>query len=122
MTDLMPNLQLVYVSDITRSTDFYKTIFRQDPVFTSPRYVAWSAGGDAIFAIWSGGETPDSEAKRFSEMGIMLGSNEEVDELYAQWQENPSIDIAQEPSDEVFGRTFLIRDPDGHTIRVCPRD
>lgn len=52
-----PNLQLVYVSDIERSTAFYKTIFKSEPVFSSPRYVAFAAtdSGKALFAIWTGG-------------------------------------------------------------------
>ena len=45
---ISPNLQLIYVSDIERSTFFYKTIFKKDPVFTSPRYVAFSASGEAL--------------------------------------------------------------------------
>ncbi len=117
-----PNLQLVYVSDIKRSTDFYKTLFNAEPVFSSPRYAAFSAGGDAIFAIWTGGTTPDISAPRFSEIGIMLSSNEEVDGLFNEWQKNPDIKIIQKPTTEVFGRTFLAADPDGHVIRVCPLD
>lgn len=93
-----PNLQLIYVSDIKHSTDFYKTLFNTEPIFSSPRYVA------------------------FSEIGIMLPSNDDVDRLYEKWKKNPNIKIVQEPQTEVFGRTFLVKDPDGHIIRVCPLD
>lgn len=117
-----PNLQLIYVSDIKRSTDFYKTLFNSDPVFSSPRYVAFAAGGEALFAIWSGGTTPDTAIPRFSEIGIMLPSNQDVDHLFEEWKKNPDIKIVQEPRTEVFGRTFLVEDPDGHIIRVCPAD
>ncbi|OTA19556.1 glyoxalase [Xenorhabdus beddingii] len=117
-----PNLQLIYVSDIERSTIFYKTLFNAEPLFSSPRYVAFSAGQVAIFAIWSGGIKPDSAVPRFSEIGIMLPSNEDVEQLFERWQNNPNIEIKQEPYTDVFGRTFLVKDPDGHTIRVCPLD
>ena len=117
-----PNLQLVYVSDIGRSTAFYNTLFNSEPMFSSPRYVAFAAGGEALFAIWTGGTTPDVETPRFSEIGIMLPSNEDVDHLYEVWKKNPDIKIVQEPCTEVFGRTFLVKDPDGHIIRVCPLD
>jgi len=117
-----PNLQLVYVSDIKRSTAFYKTLFNAEPVFSSPRYVAFAAGGEALFAIWTGGTTPDVTIPRFSEIGIMLPSNEEVDHLFDKWQKNPDIKILQKPQTEVFGRTFLVADSDGHIIRVCPKD
>ncbi len=110
------------MSDIKRSTDFYKTLFNAEPVFSSPRYVAFSAGGEAMFAIWTGGTVPDINIPRFSEIGIMLSSNEEIDRLFEKWQKNPGIKIVQKPSTEVFGRTFLAADPDGHVIRVCPLD
>lgn len=117
-----PNLQLIYVTDISRSTNFYKTLFHTDPVFSSPRYVAFKAGEGCLFALWTGGATPDTQSPRFSEIGIMLSSNEEVDNLFAEWKKLPNIKILQEPQTEVFGRTFLIEDPDGHIIRVCPLD
>ncbi|MDC9596142.1 VOC family protein [Xenorhabdus anantnagensis] len=117
-----PNLQLIYSSDIERSTAFYTTIFNTEPVFSSPRYVAFNAGKEAIFAIWSGGTKPDNTVPRFSEMGIMLPSGEAVDQLFKKWQQNPNIEIQQEPYTDVFGRTFLVKDPDGHMIRVCPLD
>lgn len=81
-----------------------------------------AGGGEAFFAIWTGGESPDADAPRFSEIGIMLPSNEDVDQLFQEWQKNPDIKVLQKPSTEVFGRTFLVRDPDGHIIRVCPLD
>ena len=116
------NLQLIYVSDIERSSAFYKSIFKTEPVFTSPRYVAFPVSGEALFAMWTGAEKPDPATPRFSEIGIMLPSNAEVDRLYEEWQHNAGIKIIREPYDEVFGRTFLAQDPDGHIIRVCPAD
>ena len=118
------NLQLVYVSDILRSTDFYKEIFKSAPIFSSPRYVAFAAdaNAEALFAIWTGGDKPDMAALRFSEIGIMLSSNEEVDRLFDEWRNKSEIIVVREPYDEVFGRTFLVKDPDGHIIRICPRD
>ncbi|PLY42149.1 glyoxalase [Janthinobacterium sp. ROICE36] len=117
-----PNLQLVYVADIERSSTFYKTIFNAEPIFASPRYVAFSAGGEALFGIWTGGLTPDVKAPRFSEIGIMLPSGKDVQSLYDVWKQNKDINITRELYTEVFGLTFLIEDPDGHIIRVCPLD
>ncbi len=117
-----PNLQLIYVSDIKRSTELYKTLFNAEPVFKSPRYVAFSAGDGAFFALWTGGEKPDISVPRFSEIGILLPSNEEVDQLFETWKKNPDITVVKEPYTEVFGRTFMIQDPDGHLIRVSPLD
>ncbi len=38
---LVPNLFLTYVSDAERATAFYRDLFEIEPVFTSPRYVAF---------------------------------------------------------------------------------
>jgi len=115
-----PNLQLVYVSDIEGSTAFYKFLFKKDPIFTSPRYVAFSASGDALFAIWTGGDKPELHSPRYSEIGIMLPKEQDVDNLYNEWKIHSDIHVVKEPYTDVFGRTFLVKDPDGHMIRVCP--
>lgn len=52
----------------------------------------------------------------------MLPSNKDVDCLFEKWRGNPTITIVKKPYDEVFGRTFVIADPDGHLIRVSPLD
>lgn len=117
-----PNLQLIYVSDIKRSTDLYKSLFEAEPVFSSPRYVAFSAGEQAFFALWTGGTKPNLSTPRFSEIGILLPSNEAVDLLFETWKNNPDLTIVQEPETQVFGRTFIVKDPDGHLIRVSPLD
>lgn len=118
------NLQLIYVSDMGRSVNFYKWIFKSKPIFESPRYVAFAADaqGEAIFALWTGGEKPDQSSPRFSEIGIMVSTNEKVDDVFDEWLTNPELNVVRKPHDEVFGRTFLIKDPDGHIIRVCKRD
>ena len=84
--------------------------------------MAFSAGGEALVAIWAGGTAPDSGTPRFSEIGIMVPSNEDVERLFEEWQKDSDIKILQEPCTEVFGRTFLVQDPDGHIIRVCLLD
>ncbi len=119
---IRPNLQLIYVSDILRSTAFYSKIFNSQPIFSSPRYVAFSAGENLLFSLWSGGNSPDVDAPRFSEIGIMLPSNEHVDKLYEQWCQGSDIKIFKVLYTDVFGSTFLAVDPDGHIIRVCPLD
>ncbi|UTH73024.1 VOC family protein [Chromobacterium sp. IIBBL 290-4] len=119
---LKPNLQLLYVSDIQRSTMFYRQLLQAAPVFVSPRYVAFSAGGEALFALWSGGGEPDAQAPRYSEIGIMLPGGDAVDRVYEAWKKHPDVRIVQAPHTAVFGRTFVAADPDGHWIRVCPLD
>lgn len=42
-----------------------------------------------------------------------------VDEVYEQWHAK-EVTVVEEPHDEVFGRTFVVADPDGNLI-VSPR-
>ena len=65
-----PNLFLIYVTDIERSTTFYSDLFDIDPNFTSLRYVAFEVAPGVLFAIWNGHEeniSPDTP--RTSEIG-----------------------------------------------------
>ena len=118
----IPNLQLIYVSDISKSTEYYTEVFNYEAVFKSPRYVVFTIDGDAQFAIWSGGDKPDTTIPRFSEIGIMLSSDKDVEDLYQEWQKNSNIEFFKEIHSDVFGQTFLVKDPDGHIIRVCSVD
>jgi hypothetical protein len=80
------NLQLIYVSDISVSTEYYKSIFITEPYFVTPRYVVFKIDGEANFARWSGGGAPDKDAPRYTEIGINLDTNNEVTELYNEWK------------------------------------
>ncbi|QEK38226.1 glyoxalase [Candidatus Cytomitobacter indipagum] len=116
-----PNLQLIYVSDIKRSTAFYEKLFDAKPIVSMENYVAFSAGGDSVFSICIRLEhEPKYDAERFSEIGIMLPSNEDVDRFFEKCKNELNAKVVQEPITECFGRTFLIADPDGHIIRSCP--
>jgi len=119
---IKPNLNIIYVTDVGASTSFYKLLFKEDPIFTSPRYVVFSVGDGVEFALWSGGETPDLNVPRFSEIGIQLKTDNDVENLFEEWNKNSSIKFAREIYTEIFGRTFLVEDPDKHIIRVCSED
>ena len=92
---MMANLQLIYVSNIEKSTAFYSKLFQLEPIMVTPRYVSFAAshGGDALFALWTGGETPDPKAKRFHEIGLMVGNQHQIQTLYQALQNQPDIQI-----------------------------
>jgi len=118
-----PNLFLTYVSDAERSTAFYSDLFDIEPTFTSPRYVAFEVAPGVLFAIWTGGnETTTPETPRTSEIGLMVpGPGSAIDAVYQEWVAK-GVRVVEEPHDDVFGRTFVIADPDGNLIRVSPID
>ncbi|WP_058235108.1 VOC family protein [Devriesea agamarum] len=118
-----PNLFLIYVSDTERSTAFYSNLFDIEPVFVSPRYVAFEVAPGVLFAVWSGhSHDLSGTASRASEVGLMIpNSATEIDDLYLQWLAKGAR-VVKEPHDDVFGRTFMVADPDGNVIRVSPVD
>ncbi|SDC92461.1 hypothetical protein SAMN05216410_2561 [Sanguibacter gelidistatuariae] len=118
-----PNLFLVYVTDVVRATDFYRDLFEIEPVMVTPRYVSFEVAPGVLFALWSGrADQVTAEVPRTFEVGLMVpGSAAAVDEVFARWVAK-GVTVVDEPYDEVFGRTFLVADPDGNLIRVSPID
>lgn len=118
-----PNLFLIGVRDTQAATAFYSDLFEIEPTFTSPRYVAFEVAPGVLFALWAGySERAVPSTPRTSEVGLMVpGAAAAVDEIFAHWAEK-GVHVVEEPHDEVFGRTFVITDPDGNLIRVSPVD
>ncbi|WP_181272934.1 VOC family protein [Brevibacterium oceani] len=118
-----PNLFLIYVTDTEASTTFYRDLFDMEPDMITPRYVPFTVAPGVLFALWSGGAESAAQATtRTSEVGLMVpGSAEAVDAVYDEWTAK-GITVVDEPHDAVFGRTFVIADPDGNLIRVSPVD
>ena len=68
-----PNLFLVYVRDAAAATAFYRDLFDVEPVFTSPRYVAFPVASGVLFAVWTGrSENAPPATPRTSELGLMV--------------------------------------------------
>ncbi|MGN0040011.1 MULTISPECIES: VOC family protein [unclassified Rhodococcus (in: high G+C Gram-positive bacteria)] len=44
-----------------------------------------------------------------------------MDEIFSRWSATGA-EVVEKPHDDVFGRTFVIADPDGNLIRVAPVD
>ena len=115
-----PNLFIVYVTDIERATNFYRDLFEIEPIMITPRYVPFEVAPGVVFALSDrGGEqvTP-----RSFELGLMVpGAGAAVDDVFAAWKAK-GVTVAEEPHDEIYGRTFTITDPDGNPICVAPVD
>ncbi len=65
---------------------------------------------------------PDIDTPRFSEIGINLDADNDVIDLYNEWKDAEGIKIEKDLYTDVFGQTFLVKDPDGHIIRVSSKD
>jgi catechol 2,3-dioxygenase-like lactoylglutathione lyase family enzyme len=118
-----PNLFLIYVTDVERSTAFYSDLFDMQPKMTTPRYVPFELAPGVLFALWSGrAEQVTPELPRTCEVGLMVpGAQAAVDGRFAEWSAK-GVTVVEQPHDDVFGRTFVIADPDGNLIRFSPLD
>ncbi|MGI5220457.1 VOC family protein [Nocardia sp. CA-290969] len=118
-----PNMFIVYVGDAAAAARFYGDLFDMKPVFESPRFIAFDLGGGIQLAVWSGVQDRLSrDIPRTSELCLALpGGPEEIDELFRKWA-GKGVEVVAKPYDEVFGRTFVVADPDGNLIRVAPVD
>jgi predicted enzyme related to lactoylglutathione lyase len=120
-----PNMFIVHVSDAPASARFYSDLFGIEPGFVTPGFIAYELDGGVQLALWnrwggrSGGEAVPS---RTGEVCVCLkGGPEHIDKQYEEWT-GKGAEVVEEPHDAVFGRTFVVADPDGNLIRVAPVD
>lgn len=121
MTD--PNLILFYVEDPARSSAFYRKLLGRGPVASFPTYAAFAFVNGLNLGLWStsAANFVSSGTGHRAELAFMVEDEAAVDQLYKTWQA-AGVAIEQEPSQAVFGRTFVALDPDGHRLRVCAPD
>ena len=116
-----PNLFLIDVTDIDRSTAFYADLFEMEPVIRTPRYVPFEVAPGVLFALWTG-RSDRLAGGATGEVGLMLpGGTAAVDRIHQEWLAR-GVEIITPPHDDVFGRTFVAADPDGNLVRVSPVD
>lgn len=116
-----PDMVIVYVSDAPTAARFYADLFDLRPTFESPGFVTFPLSGDVQLALWSRHEH-DLSAARTSELCVTVpGGVEPIDRCFDDWRDR-GVTVVEQPHDEVFGRTFVVADPDGNLIRVAPVD
>ena len=120
---LNPNLILLYVRDPGKSAAFYKELLGLEPSASFPTYIAFSLEGGFTLGLWSTQRVTPAppESGNRTELAFMVKDNAIVEALYADWSKR-GITIEQKPMTDVFGRTFVALDPDGHRLRVCTPD
>ena len=118
-----PNLILLYVKDPAKSAAFYKELLGREPSASFPTYVAFALDGGLALGLWSTQRIkpqPPENGNR-TELAFMVEDAAAVEGLYSDWSKR-GIAIEQQPTTDVFGRTFVALDPDGHRLRVCTPD
>ncbi|MET9292126.1 VOC family protein [Streptomyces sp. NPDC003077] len=117
----IPNMFIVYVSDAPTSARFYSDLFGMRPSFETPAFIAFDLAGGIQLALWKP-RTDGFAPSRTSELCLTLdGGPEQIERQYQEWT-GKGVEVVEKPHDEVFGRTFVVADPDGNLIRVAPVD
>ncbi|MCD0442261.1 VOC family protein [Glycomyces sp. A-F 0318] len=119
----VPNQFIVYVSDAPAAARFYGDLFDMKPVFETPAFIAFDLAPGVQLALWSRAEVDlAATTVRTGELCLAVdGAPASVDALYESWTAK-GVRVVAEPTDDVFGRTFVVADPDGNLIRVAPID
>lgn len=113
---------IVYVTDAPKAALFYADLLDITPTFETPGYIAFELGDKASLALWSGHADTTPQTPRTSEVCLTVKEGrEEIDRRFENWTAKGAR-VITEPMDAVFGRTFVVADPDGNLIRVAPVD
>ena len=117
---LEPNVIVLYVDDLAKTSQFYQDLLGIKPEEESPTFHSFTLSNGISLALKAKHSVmPPAEDKSGNgELAFTLNSNQKVDELFAGWQ-SKKIDILLPPTQLPFGYTFVVLDPDGHRLRVA---
>lgn len=119
----LPNQFLIYVSDTASSAAFYSELFGMQAQMLSHRYAIFDLGCGIVLALWGRKtRTADATPSPTFEVGILVdGGSTQIRQIYTEWRDK-GVEMLEEPSEDVFGLTFVAADLDGNRIRVAPAD
>lgn len=110
------DLVLLFVESPEKSCEFYKKLFRIDPIEQSPTFALFALSGGMKLGLWSHKTAEPTVTTHGGGSEIAL-STEDVDAVYKDWSAL-GVKMIQPPTDMDFGRTFVATDLDNHRIRI----
>lgn len=118
-----PNSIIIYVDNVSLSTEFYKKILKSSPLETYEEFSVFSLGADFILGIQAKAGIDPKPQPQFGGFEICMSdvTKSEVDVVYQEWKKL-GVAFELEPTNLEFGYTFVAVDPDGHRLRVCATD
>lgn len=108
-----------YVEDIEASKSFYAKIFDAKSDALSPTFVFIPLLPNLSLGLKQLDQTvpPTNKSGGGTELSLIVENEIELDELYQEWK-SKEVRFSQQPTELVFGKTFVALDPDEHRIRV----
>lgn len=102
---------IVYTTDMERVVDWYRRVLGSDPAYTSDVWTSFTVGS-ATLGVHHVDERPAE-----SNMVLSLVAEEPLDDVVRRLDAE-GVAIERGIQDEPFGRSLLLRDPDGSPIQV----
>jgi predicted enzyme related to lactoylglutathione lyase len=100
----------IIVKDVGEATAFYRDTLGFALEGASPTMAQFETEGGAILGV----QVSDLPGEQPFEVAFIV---DDVDATYATWKAR-GVEMLEEPHDRPFGRTFVIRAPQGHILRV----
>ena len=100
----------IVVKDVAEATSFYRDTLGFALEGTAPTMAQFETAGGAILGV----QLADLPGGQPFEVAFIV---DDVDTTYATWKAR-GVEMLEEPNDRPFGRTFVIRAPQGHILRV----
>ncbi len=110
------NFVILFVKDPLISGDFYARLLNLEPTQESATFVMFTMPNGISLGLWSA-VTAMPKVTGLPGASEIAFAEKEVDDTYRKWR-GLGISMAQEPTTDEAGRTFVALDPDGHRIRV----
>jgi catechol 2,3-dioxygenase-like lactoylglutathione lyase family enzyme len=107
---LMP---IVYVSDMDRSLEFYESL-GFEPQARGATWTELAAGERAVLALHQTNALPSAPHR----IELALVAEEPLERVMERFADS----LARPIADEAFGRSLIVRDPDGLEIQVNEHD
>lgn len=114
----MTLMTIVYVTDMAASTAFYEALGAKASLMNRTRTWAEFRVGDAILALHASGALP---TERSCGLDLSFNSTEPLETL-AQSFRQAGVPLYREITDEAFGRSLMVKDPDGLLIQINEHD
>ena len=102
---------IVYTADSAAAVEWYEKVLGKAPLFRSEMWSTFEFG-EAYLAIHLVPETPDR-----GRVEVSLAAEEPLENIIARLADHgiaPEDGIQEQP----FGRSFVVRDPDGSPIQI----
>lgn len=116
---LEPNVIVLYVNDLTLTSNFYQDLLGIIPEESSPTFhtIKLSNGMSLALKAQHSVEPPAEGKNGHCELAFTLDDYQKVNDLFAAWQAK-EINIIMPPKIVPYGYTFVAADPDGNRLRI----